>query len=66
MQLYEYTLREDYYREDPGAESPRPVFGQVVGTDRDEGSNAINFYHALGDSEFDANICMHTCMGLVT
>ena len=50
-QLYEFTLREDYYREDPGAESPRPVFGQVTGTDRDIGSNAILFYHALGDGK---------------
>ena len=38
---------EDNYREDPGAESPRPVFGQVTGTDRDIGSNTILFYHAL-------------------
>ena len=51
MQLYEFTLREDYYREDPGADSPRPVFGQVEGTDRDIGSNAILYYHALGDGE---------------
>ena len=50
--MYEFTLREDYYREDPGAmESPRPVFGQVEGTDRDIGSNAILYYHALGDGK---------------
>lgn len=45
-------MREDYYREDPESnESPRPVFGQVEGTDEDIGSNAILYYHALGDGK---------------
>ena len=27
------------------------MFGQVAGVDRDEGVNAINYYHIIGDSE---------------
>jgi hypothetical protein len=37
-------------------ESPRPVFGQVEGTDRDIGSNAILYYHALGDGKLNKTI----------
>ena len=47
-----FNLREDFYREDPGAESPQPMFGRVAGTDRDIGENAIIYFHALGDSKF--------------
>ena len=32
------------------------MFGQVTGTDRDIGSNAILFYHALGDGKSDITI----------
>lgn len=51
LQLYTFNLREDFYREDPGAESPQPMFGQVAGTDRDIGENAKIYFHALGDSK---------------
>ena len=45
-------MRENRYREDPESnESPRPVFGQVEGTDEDIGSNAILYYHTLGDGK---------------
>lgn len=50
-------MREDFYREDPEAETPRPVFGQVEGMDRDLGSNAILFYHALGEGQSLKQTC---------
>ena len=54
-QLYEFNLREDFYREDPDADSPQPMFGKVTGVDRDIGENAINYYHALGDSKLSCS-----------
>lgn len=58
LQLYTFRLREDFYREDPGADSPQPMFGQVAGTDRDIGENAIIYFHALGDSKSRENELM--------
>ena len=35
------------------------MFGQVEGTDRDIGSNAILYYHALGDGKSNKTSTKH-------
>lgn len=43
MQLFDFEVKEDY--------PVGVVFGTVTGDDSDIGSNAVLFYHILGDSK---------------